>query len=82
MKIEAIHYNNQDEMIQDVMKMSVEERKQKAETWEVWTMADGGCILCAAQYVEVNATDYSEELEVTFSRYFSELLPEIEAMEE
>jgi hypothetical protein len=83
MQIEAMHYSDQDEMIQGIMKMSNEERAQKvAETWEVWMMADGGCILCVAQYVEANATDYSDELEVTFDQYLSELLPQIEAMEE
>jgi hypothetical protein len=83
MKIEAMHYSSNDEMIQDIMKMSNEERAKKvAETWEVWTMADGGCILCIAEYVTANADDYSDDLEVAFSRYFSELLPQIEAMEE
>jgi hypothetical protein len=83
MKIEAMHYSNQDEMIQGIMGMSAEERAQKvAETWEVWTMADGGCVLCIAQYVEANATDYSDELEVTFDQYLSDFLPQIEAMEE
>jgi hypothetical protein len=81
--IEAMHYDDWDGMVRDIMGMSNEERAQKvAETWEVWAMADGGYILCVAQYVEANATDYSDDLEVTFNRYFSDLLPRIEAMEE
>lgn len=81
--IQAIHYNDYTQMIRDVMTMPAEERAEKiAAHWEVWTMADGSALLCEAHYPEIHATDYSDELDVTLSETFAELLEEVEAMEE
>ena len=79
--IQAIHYDDYTQMIRDVMTMSAEERTEKAAAnWEVWTMADGSALLCEEMYVERNATDYSEELDMTLSRTLAELLEDVEAM--